>query len=136
MIILEKPYVSEFLLETIVQNDIAVLQNDVVQRAEIEEGALRLITTEQAKNHYLAQEFPLIYSNSENSISWVLENLPQSNLSEYIRLFKDKAAFRDLLNELYPNFYYKVVEFSELVNLNLKEIKFPVVIKPDRKSVV
>lgn len=130
MIILERPYVSEFLLETIIQNDIAVLQNDVVQHAEIEEGALKLIATEQAKNHYLAQEFPLIYSNSENSISWVLENLPQSNLSEYIRLFKDKAAFRDLLKELYPDFYYKVVEFSELVNLKPKEIKYPVVIKP------
>lgn len=130
MIILEKPYVSEFLLDTIVQNDWAVLQNNVVNDAEIEEGALKLIPESTAKNYYLTQEYPLIYSNSENSISWILDNLPESNLASYIKLFKDKVAFRELLKELYPNFYFQSVKFDELKNMSSEGIKFPVVLKP------
>ena len=88
MIILEKPYVSGLLIDSIVQNDWAVLENDIVDNADIEEGALEVIPSEVAKNYYSQVEHPLIYSNSENAIKWVLENLPDSNLSKYIKLFK------------------------------------------------
>lgn len=130
MIILEKPYVSEFLLDTIVQNDWAVLQNDVVDNAEIEEGALSLISEINAKNYYLSQEYPLIYSNSENSISWILDNLPESNLAAYIKLFKDKVAFREFLKDLYPNFFFQSVKYEELKNMSSDGINFPVILKP------
>lgn len=130
MIILEKPYVSEFLLDTIVQNDWAVLDNDSVRDAEIEDGAFDVISSQVAKNYYLTQEYPLIYSNSENSISWVLDNLPDSNLAKYIKIFKDKAEFRGLLKELYPNFYYETVKFEDLKNKSSDGVKFPVVLKP------
>ena len=119
MIILEQPYVSEFLLETIVKNDFPILENNTVNEAQIEDGALKLVSEENAKNYYTSQEFPLIYSNSENSISWVLDNLEQTNLSDYIKLFKDKIAFRDLLKEIYPDFYFQSVDFEELKTLSL-----------------
>ena len=80
MIIIEKPYASEFLIDTIVQNDWGVLDNTAVEEADIEEGAFDLISSDIAKNYYLTQEYPLIYSNSENAITWVLKNLPDSNL--------------------------------------------------------
>lgn len=67
MIILEKPYVSEFLLETIVENDWEVLDNEIVQNAD-----LNLLSTEEVVNYFLNQEFPQIYANSENAITWVL----------------------------------------------------------------
>lgn len=130
MLILEKPYVSEFLLDTIVQNDWPVLDNDAVRETDIEEGAFDMIPSEIAKNYYIAQEFPLIYSNSELAQSWVLKNLPDSNLSNYIRMFKDKIAFRDLLKELYPDFYYRGAELEELKAMKPEEIRFPVVVKP------
>lgn len=130
MFILEKPYVSEFLIDTIVQNDWAVLDNIAVKDAELEEGVLNLIPTEKAKNYYLAQEYPLIYGNSENATSWVLKNLPESNLSKYIRLFKDKIQFRDLLKDMYPDFFYQSVEFDELKKFDTANLKFPVIIKP------
>ena len=97
MIIIEKPYASEFLIDTIVQNDWGVLDNTAVEEADIEEGAFDLISSDIAKNYYLTQEYPLIYSNSENAITWVLKNLPDSNLSNYIKLFKDKI-------EIYLNY--------------------------------
>lgn len=130
MFIIEKPYASEFLIDTIAQNDWAVLNNNVIKEAEIESAAFDLIPSEIAKNYYLTQEYPMIYANSENAISWVLDNLPDSNLSSYIKLFKDKIAFREMLKELYPEFYFESVEYSELKNLQVENIKFPVVIKP------
>ena len=120
MIILEKPYVSEFLIDTIVQNDWAVLENQAVDNADIEDGAFDKIPSEVAKNYYLTQEYPLIYANSENAITWVLENLPDSNLSSYIKFFKDKIEFREMLKELYPDFYFKAIDFEELKNTNNK----------------
>ena len=130
MIILEKPYVSEFMLETIVQNDFPVLENKSVEEAEIEEGALRLVSEESARNYYMAQEYPLIYSNSENSISWILENLSQTNLADYIRLFKDKFVFRVQTKELFPDLYFESRTYDELKNVSPEKLKYPLVIKP------
>ena len=130
MFIMEKPYVSQLMVETILQHDWSVLDNEAVEESGIEEGAFRLWSTEKATDNYLKQEYPLIYSNSENAVSWVLNNIPKSNLSEYIRLFKDKFAFRELLKDIYPDFYFKSVDHEDLRSLDTSEIKFPVVIKP------
>ena len=117
-------------MDSIVQNDWAVLENDAVELANIEQGAFEEIPSEIAKEYYEKIEYPLIYSNSENSINWVLENLPDSNLSRYIRLFKDKIAFRNMLKDIYPDFYYREAEFSELKHIQLEDLKFPFVVKP------
>lgn len=130
MFIIEKPYASEFLIDSIVQNDWPVLSNDVIKEAEIEQGAFDLLPSEIAKNYYLAQEYPLIYSNSEAATNWVLENLPESNLSDYIRFCKDKTLFRETLKELYPDFYFASFDQEELKKANTADIKFPVVLKP------
>ncbi len=130
MIILEKPYVSEFLIDTVVQNNWLVLENEPVMMSGFEEGALNLITTGKAVEYFSDIEYPLIYSNSENSINWVIENLPDSNLSRYIKLFKDKIEFRKMLSELYPEFFFKESNLEELKNIPLEELKYPFVIKP------
>ena len=130
MFILEKPYVSEFLIDSIVRNNWAVLDNIQVKEANVEEGAFILWNNTKAKNYYLQQEFPLIYSNSENAISWISDNLPKSNLSAYIRLFKDKVSFRKMLKKLYPDFYYEAVDCNMLHSLNPQNIHFPIVLKP------
>lgn len=130
MIIIEKPYVSEFLLDTIVQNDWNVLDNEAVQEADIEEGALELISSQDAAKYYLTQEYPLIYANSENAITWVLQNLSDSNLSSYIKFCKDKILFREMLQEMYPDFYFKSATLEELKTMQPADIRFPVVVKP------
>ena len=114
MFILEQPYVSEFFVDTIVQNDFPVLNNDTIEESDIEDGAFSLINPSKAIEYYQKQEFPLIYSNSENALDWVLENIPLSNLSSYIKIFKDKFEFRELLKELYPNFYYQSMDLDTL----------------------
>ena len=52
MIIIEKPYASEFLIDSIVQNDWPVLENETVKGADIEEGAFDLVSSNVAKNYY------------------------------------------------------------------------------------
>ncbi len=130
MFIIEKPYASEFLIDSIVQNDWPVLDNDVIKQAEIEQGAFDLLPSEVAKNYYLTQEFPLIYSNSEAATNWIMENLPESNLSDYIQFCKDKTVFRETLKELYPDFYFASFDKEELKKVNTADIQFPVVLKP------
>lgn len=130
MFIIEKPYASEFIVDTILQNDWDVLDNEALENAGIEMGAFNLVSSKDAEDFYTKQEFPLIYANSENAISWVLEHLPKSNLSAYINLFKDKIAFRELIKEIYPNFFFKAVEYSEIQNIKARDIRIPFVIKP------
>lgn len=130
MIIIEKPYISEMLIDSIVQHDWAVLENEALTIADIEEGAIETIPSQIAKDYYSQINYPLIYSNSENSINWVSENLPDSQLARYIKLFKDKIEFRKMLEKIFPDFYYKEADFKELDSLKVEELKFPFVLKP------
>lgn len=130
MIIIEKPYVSEFLIDSIVQNDWAVLENEALGMASIEEGAFETVESDIAQEYYSQVEYPIIYSNSENSINWVLEKIPDSKLSGYIKLFKDKALFRKMLSDIYPEFYFKELNYEDLSTIPLEELKYPFVIKP------
>ena len=130
MIIIDKPYVSEFLVDSIVQNDWEVLENETIKLSNIEEGAFTTLSTKEAVEHYDPMRYPIIYSNSENSIDWVLENLPETELSRYIKIFKDKVEFRENLKNIFPDFYYRSVNYEDLKKINLDELKYPLVLKP------
>lgn len=130
MIIIDKPYVSELLIDTIVQNDWTVLDNGALDIANIEEDALRIINEEQAKAYYSSIDYPLVYSNSENAIRWFTANLPETRFSKTLNLFKDKSLFRNIYKDLFPNFNFREVEYSELSKIRLEDLNFPLVIKP------
>ncbi|MDD3247181.1 MAG: ATP-grasp domain-containing protein [Methanosarcina sp.] len=129
MIILDHPYVSEFLIDTAAEMQIPVLKNEMA--AEIStEKKLRLL--EKAEFIELIKEkgkFSL-YSNSENSLGWISENLGFTGLPEKIELFKNKIKFRELLERIYPDFYFQGVEFEKLDEIRVEEIKKPFIIKP------
>ncbi|MBI9066000.1 MAG: ATP-grasp domain-containing protein [Salinivirgaceae bacterium] len=128
MIVLNKPYVSNLLIETANKNNFPVLENDFV-----EENNLKLnhtISSERATIEYNSHDNPLIYSNSENSINWIAKNLKQTDLPEKINLFKNKVKFRELIQDMYPDFYFKEVELSNIKNIDINTIPKPFVIKP------
>ncbi len=130
MIIIEKPYVSELLIDTIVQNDWLVLDNEVVKNSNVEEGAIRIVDEETAKTFYSNITNPLVYSNSENAIKWFTANIPDSNFSKLLNMFKDKILYRKTFQELYSDFKYQEVKFEDLTKLKLEDLEFPFVIKP------
>ena len=129
MIILDKPYVSDFLIDTINKYEIPVLNNAFV-KAISSIKKTNLISDNKAIQS-IENEHELLYTNSENAIGWVGENLEKTKLPNQIELFKNKEKFRELLSKLYPDFYYKKIAFTELVNVNFETLTKPFVIKPN-----
>ena len=126
MIILNKPYVSDFLVKTAKDNTFEILDNEVSHKYF---GRETLTSTEKAVEKYLKHSEPF-YSNSENSINWVLENLPDTDLANMIKISKNKALFREKLQKIYPDYFFKSVMLSDLPSLDIKSLKFPLILKP------
>lgn len=124
MIILEKPYVSDFLVDTIQKNNFSVLDNEVAREYFAKN---ELISADKAKE--IAQN-ELVYSNSENSIDWILNNLKGSKLVDMITLSKNKASFRSAINQIFPDYFFKEVSYAEIKNISAKNLKFPLILKP------
>ncbi|OEF95696.1 ATP-grasp domain-containing protein [Desulfuribacillus alkaliarsenatis] len=129
MIILDKPYVSKFLQDTIKRLNIPVLKNDAVEELKLSEE-IPYLTDEQFVEKYKEDSGKLLYCNSENPINWIANNLAFTRLPAIIQQFKDKVQFRKMLEPMYPEFYYKKVRFDELEALDVSEMKFPFIIKP------
>jgi hypothetical protein len=129
MILIEKPYVSEFLVRTIERNRIPVIRTATSSEL-LKNRAITFLSEESAIEQFRNNENSLLYSNSENSISWIEENLKFSGLPDKIKLCKNKFLFRNLLHDLYPDFFYISVPFDKLESLDHKSFTFPLIIKP------
>ena len=127
MIILEEPYVSDFILEYISKNNIPVLKNDYAV-SHNKGYNLNYIGTDQAIKNYNRGE--RIYTVSEHTFDWIYKNLPGSKIVEKIGIFKDKARFRALISDLYPDLYFKEISFEELRNFDYSNVPYPVILKP------
>ena len=128
MLILDKPYVSKFLEDTILEMDLPVLKNGAVGEFGLDK--VNALEAEEFVNKIKGDKEALIYSNSENPINWITNNLSFTDLPENISLFKDKVKFRELLKNMYPDFFYKEVSFDELEDLDISGIEHPFIIKP------
>lgn len=128
MIIIDDPYVSELLQETLINNKIPVLKNNFAEKLDNKNFTFLKDSdaVEQIKNGNIKR----IYSNSENSINWINKNLSFTNLPEKINLFKNKYEFRKLIKPLYPEFYFEKINVEEIDTLDINNIKLPFIIKP------
>ncbi|MGE4288838.1 MAG: ATP-grasp domain-containing protein [Salinivirgaceae bacterium] len=129
MIILDEPFVSDLLLETLSNEQIPVIETPYFSKIKKGNG-FSPVTCEQAVIELNTKEYPLLYSNSENAIHWVTKHLKHTTLPAKIELFKDKAKFRRLVQDLFPGFYFKELPFVDLENLALEKVPFPFIIKP------
>lgn len=126
MILLDKPYVSKFLKETIVKYNFPVLDTGNVT----EKGELSLVSSEQIVQNFRDDSNSRIYANSENSINWVVNHLSFTKLPHYINVFKNKIEFRKLIQGMYPDFFFKEVLLKDLDKIQLSELPMPFIIKP------
>ncbi len=129
MIILDKPFISQQLQQTIVKNQFPVLVYHKPDNFQIPEG-FNLMDKENLIQYIQQHPDQRVYCNSENSIEWIMDNLAFTRLPEYIQVFKDKVAFRKVISSLYPSFRFKEVSFDQLDGLSDAEIPFPCIIKP------
>jgi len=129
MILLDQPYVSDFLKDAIRQHGLPVVGTDAARAFGF--GAEKDVVSEaEAVRRVRRQAHPQLYTNSENAIGWIARNLGFTDLPEKIELFKNKARFRQLTRALYPDFYFQKVGWNELDVLDVSAIPAPFIIKP------
>ena len=129
MILIDKPYVSDFLIKTIKDNTFQIVATDVAKEL-IPDKNLNWISEQEAIDTYKNNPNLPIYTNSENTINWIEKNFSFSKLPNYIQVFKNKIKFRELIQDSFPNYFFKGIKYSDLDNLKLDEVVFPFIIKP------
>ena len=129
MFFVDKPFVSDFLKQTIKDYHIAVVATDVSKELGLY-SETRLISKAGAIVRAQEQKNPIVYMNSENAINWVSEHLVCCDLPEKINLFKDKLKFRNLTQALYPDFTFKGVLVEDLQDVQFAHLPLPFIIKP------
>ncbi len=130
MILVDKPYLSDFLKETSLQHDLPIIHTQAAYELGLS-ASDNLIAESEAIAQLQAMENLRLYTTSENAIGWIARNLAFSGLPEKIELFKNKAKFRALTRLMQPDFYFREVPFTELDALQIDEIPLPFIIKPN-----
>ena len=128
MLILEKPYVSEKLIQTAIENNLPVLRNAMSEKLLAEGYALNLYDDEQFIDEY--QKRHRIYTMSENALGWIVEKLPDEELKKKIELLKNKATFRRICQDMYPDFFFCEVAIKDMGDIDASTLRFPLVLKP------
>lgn len=129
MIILDKPYASDYLKETAEKFKFPVLENEYSRQINLGSNTL-LLSNEEAKKHFENSPNARIYTNSENAIQWIAKHLKSSDLIEKINLFKNKVAFRELTKKLFPEVFHQSVKPEDLDTIDIDDLPIPFVIKP------
>ena len=126
MIVLEKPYVSDLMIEWLKDSQHPVLANEFAKGLGIE--GLHLVDEEEAVHRINSGE--RLYTNSESALSWVLTHTANPALHRAITICKDKAAMRQALAPLNPSVFYAQYRYDELRGVDPAKLPLPVVLKP------
>ncbi|MFT5964220.1 MAG: hypothetical protein ACI9L6_000952 [Flavobacterium sp.] len=129
MFLIDKPFVSDFLIETIKDNNYKIIATKVAKDL-VKDDSLAWIKEEEAIALLKNNSEISLYSNSENALAWIDQHYGESDLSIQLQVLKNKVKFRELIKELFPDFYFKQISIDEIQRLPADEIRFPFVIKP------
>ena len=100
MLVLDKPYVSEFLLRCAEEHELPVLRTPVAER--LANGhALRFVESG------FATATERVLTTSENALPLVAASRPDSELVAQVERFKDKLAFRRVTAPLHPDIEFR-----------------------------
>ena len=129
MIILDKPYISEFLKQTIEESGFPVVKTETAVELDFSKR-VSLLDEKDIIQKVKSSENNLFYSTSENSIGWIAKHLSFTELPDKIELFKNKVKFRTLIQNMYPDFYFREILLDELDKVSIETIPMPFIIKP------
>ncbi len=131
MIILEKPYVSEFLQKTVAELQIPVLATEF-SKSLLHAGEMNLVENDLFFSTLKAAKDQLLYTNSENSIELLNRNCPELQVAKNVNYFKDKSKLRKIFAQLNPDVWYRTCTLHELDAIDVSALQKPFVIKPVR----
>ena len=129
MIILDEPFVSDFVLQTIRDNGLPVLENKMARSLNLCQLPACL-STEAAGAAYRSGDIRRLYTTSEHALGWISEHLADTDLPEKVGMFKNKVRFRELSAGQYPDLYYLAVDAGDLASVDINQVPFPFIIKP------
>ncbi|MFO7940047.1 MAG: ATP-grasp domain-containing protein [Bacteroidales bacterium] len=129
MIILDKPYVSNILLDTVERNQFPTIPTPLIE-AQAKDRNLHYLSNEQAVEAFRKDPETRMYSNSENAINWIETHLGFTPLPARIKRFKNKVTFREMIQERFPDFFFKQVALKDLDKINPTTLPYPFIIKP------
>lgn len=125
MVILERPFVSDLMVDTLIKNNIPVLRNAMAEE-RVADGTV--LSDQEFSEEYGKRG--KLYTVSENALGWIYEHIDDKRFIDSISLVKDKYAFRRICRDIYPDFFFKEVNLNEMAELDTDNITFPCVIKP------
>ena len=129
MFLLDKPYVSDFLKKTLRDEGIPVVHTQAASRFGLYDGT-NLVDEKNAAEIIRKDEQPRLYMTSENAIQWAALNLDPEGIPAAIRMFKNKAEFRELTKEIFPDFSFREVSLGDLRDFRCSSFPLPFVVKP------
>ena len=131
MIILEKPYVSDFLQQTVVRLQVPVLAT-AFARSLARAGEMNMVEAEPFFNSLKTGETRLLYSNSENATELLNHYAPELAVTRNVNFFKDKSKLREIFSRLDPHMWYHTYSLDQLDDIDVAALEIPFVIKPVR----
>ena len=129
MFLLDRPYVSDFLVDTLKEYRFPVVSTKTA-RELVKEKSLEWISEEEAKKRLSEDPGQRIYSNSENALPWLNGTRGIQALSNQLDLCKDKVRFRELAASFNPTFHFRTIGFDAIPELEFSDVGFPFVLKP------
>jgi hypothetical protein len=129
MIVLDYPYVSRFLVDSVLKSGQPVL--DTPQARHLAGDAPLNYIDEIEFSARLALGGK-VYTNSENGLGHVLRCRCNEDLARRVDICKDKALFRETVAGLHPNYKFQRVPFDRLSGFDPSAMECPFVVKPTR----
>ncbi|GAB0171966.1 ATP-grasp domain-containing protein [Lysinibacillus sp. CTST325] len=127
MIILDRPYVSELLADTISKNKIPVIKLNEVFIPN--ESTINLKKVDDLLIELEKGNSPILF-NSENGLNILSKYAPNHYLTTVTDILKNKVTFRKTLSRHYKDFFFTEVSLKELEELDPSALPFPIIVKP------
>lgn len=127
MIILDRPYVSELLADTISKNKISVIKLNEVFIPN--ESTINLKKVDDLLIELEKGNSPILF-NSENGLNILSKYAPNHYLTTVTDILKNKVTFRKTLSRHYTDFFFTEVSLKELEELDPSALPFPIIVKP------
>jgi hypothetical protein len=129
MFFVDKPYVSEFVKNTLKENPLPVVATSVAKSMGLKDGTLFLAEDEAVEKARRCKD-PILYATSENCIGWIAKHLSFTGIPAKIELFKNKLKFRKMTRPFFPELFFREIPVDDLEAVCFDELPLPFVIKP------
>ena len=129
MFVLDYPYVSDFLVESVRRLGLPVLDTE---NARALTGGADLPYVDKIEFSARMGLGTRVYTNSENGLEHILGCGCNEDLSRQIDICKDKGLFRETVASLHPGYRFLRVPIDELADVDVSWFDCPFIVKPAR----